>query len=221
MVTILPALLERTSEGLAHGIERLSDVTPFLHVDIVGSLVNGEPTHSSPEQVAQVLNDPLLGVQYSMHLMNTADELERWLPSLATVSTVVSIIIHIEVGETLETHLRAIRASGKAVGVALNPDTSIESIRPYIHLLDQVMIMSVQPGEQGRAFEMNAIERVRTLRAEYPQLDITVDGAVTLENNIAQTLVQAGANVLVVGSRIAKAPEPKHAYEEFVRAVHA
>lgn len=219
MVTILPALLERTSEDLSRGIERLAVVSPFLHIDIVGSLVDGESTHCTPEQIARVLNDPLLGVQYSMHLMNTADELGSWLPVLGSVSTVVSIIIHAEVGPTLEKRLSEIRSSGKAVGLALNPDTPVDFIRPYIHQLDQVMIMSVQPGEQGRPFDVNAPERVRALRRDYPNLDIAVDGAVTLEGDVVRALVVAGATTLVVGSKIVKAQDPRQAYDEFVRAL--
>lgn len=111
---------------------------------------------------------------------------------------------HIEAGPHIHRTLQTIRSLGTQVGVTLNPGTPLSVIEPVIHMVDVVMIMSVNPGFGGQAFIPEAVERVRRLRqmAGDRALRIEVDGGVGADNTAA--LSAAGADTFVAGSSIFK-----------------
>jgi ribulose-phosphate 3-epimerase len=96
------------------------------------------------------------------------------------------------------------------VGVAFNPDTPIEEVVPIARSADFVLCMSVHPGLSGQSFLPNSYERIKFLRKALPSSTIAVDGGIH-ENNIVAVL-QAGANVIVVGSAIFWGGNPAIAY---------
>ncbi|HWE99543.1 MAG TPA: ribulose-phosphate 3-epimerase [Caulobacteraceae bacterium] len=111
---------------------------------------------------------------------------------------------HVEAGPHIHRTLQAIAALGTKVGVTLNPGTPVEAIEPVVHMVDVVMVMSVNPGFGGQAFIPEAVDRVRRLRAlagDRP-LRIEVDGGVGAGNVAA--LAAAGADTFVAGSSIFK-----------------
>jgi ribulose-phosphate 3-epimerase len=109
--------------------------------------------------------------------------------------------------------VQAIHAAGMKAGVSLNPHTPVSSIEHMIPDLDLVLIMSVNPGFGGQKFIEFAYEKVAEvseLADELnPELFIEVDGGVNEE--IGRQLVAEGANVLVAGSYVFKADDPKAA----------
>jgi ribulose-phosphate 3-epimerase len=114
------------------------------------------------------------------------------------------ITIHVEAGPHVHRSLQAIRALGKRAGVALNPGTPESMIEPVIDLVDLILVMSVNPGFGGQAFNRLAAEKISRLRplADRRAIDIEVDGGITAEN--ASIVAHAGANVLVAGSAVFK-----------------
>ena len=114
------------------------------------------------------------------------------------------ITVHAEAGPHLHRSLQAIRALGKKAGVALNPGTPESTIEPVIDLVDLILVMSVNPGFGGQAFNRFAAEKISRLRplAERRAIDIEVDGGITADN--APLVAHAGANVLVAGSAVLK-----------------
>src|SRR5437763_1964463 len=114
------------------------------------------------------------------------------------------ITVHVESSPHVHRSLQAIRALGKRAGVTLNPGTPIETIESVIDLVDMILIMSVNPGFGGQAFNPSALEKIaraRTLAGARP-IDIEVDGGITPDN--AAAVARAGANVLVAGSAVFK-----------------
>ena len=111
--------------------------------------------------------------------------------------------------------MRAIRSNGAQAGISLVLDTPLTSIQSLVasHEVDMVQVMSIaRIGVQGSRFDDRAYERIRALRAQFPELPIAVDGGVAQDN--AALLVAAGATHLGVGSAIVKSPDPAAAYEE-------
>src|SRR3989338_1609797 len=101
-----------------------------------------------------------------------------------------------------------------ARGVALGPQQSPDVLEPFESQFDFVQVMGIdREGRQGEPFDIKALYLVERLRARYPDLPLQVDGGVTLEN--ARALAAAGANRLVGGHAIVKAPDPAAAYQEF------
>lgn len=220
MVSIIPAILQLQRDDLEGEIRRLSMISPFLHIDVTGALVDAPAVVFSPNDLAEVLNDESLGVQYQIHLMVSHDELEQWLNALASVETVSAVIIHHEIGSGTLLFCQEIRSANQAAIVAINPDTPLDVVDGYVGMADGILVMGVVPGAQGKAFEPETLSRIAHLHKKYPQLTIMTDGAVSLEDQRAQALVSAGATTLVVGSQIRDAHDPQAVYDAFTAAVN-
>ena len=106
-----------------------------------------------------------------------------------------------------------IRALGMRAAVALKPKTPIEVVVPLCDAdaLDMVLCLSVEPGFGGQTFDRSTLPKVRALRAKFPTLDVQMDGGVNFET--MDDAARAGANVLVAGSAVFKAKDPKAAIE--------
>lgn len=119
------------------------------------------------------------------------------------------ITVHQEACVHLDRQVAQIHDLGCKAGVALNPATPVETLVDILHAVDMVLIMSVNPGFGGQKFIPRALDKVRRLRALAPDLLIQVDGGVNAETGAK--LVAAGADVLVAGSYVFGAKEPKEA----------
>ncbi|MBI5134842.1 hypothetical protein HZA86_01225 [Candidatus Uhrbacteria bacterium] len=221
MVTIIPAVLQLNKETLESEIERMSMISPFLHIDVTGALVDGEAVTFDAGALEEVLSNDILGLQYQVHFMLTPDELRQWIPPLLDCDTVSAMIIHHEIGSAeVLSFAEMVRSNNKSVIVAINPDTAVDVVDEYIGQVDGVMVMGVVPGAQGNPFEASTFDRVAELHRKFPQLSITVDGAVSLEDERAQKLAKSGAESLVVGSKIRDARDPQAVYDAFAAAVN-
>ena len=119
------------------------------------------------------------------------------------------ITVHQEACVHLDRQVAQIHDLGCKAGVALNPATPVETLVDILHAVDMVLIMSVNPGFGGQKFIPRALDKVRRLRALAPDLLIQVDGGVNAETGAK--LVAAGADVLVAGSYVFGAEEPREA----------
>lgn len=119
------------------------------------------------------------------------------------------ITVHQEACVHLDRQVAQIHDLGCKAGVALNPATPVETLVDILHAVDMVLIMSVNPGFGGQKFIPRALDKVRRLRTLAPDLLIQVDGGVNAETGAE--LVAAGADVLVAGSYVFGAKEPKEA----------
>ncbi len=129
------------------------------------------------------------------------------------------VSVHQEADPHLHRTLGALRAAGAKAGVVLNPSTPVEALVDLVGDFDFVLLMSVNPGFGGQSFIPRVFDKVRRLDAlrterATPFL-IQVDGGVGPDN--AQELVRAGADVLVAGNAVFKAPDPLRA----IRDLHA
>ncbi len=125
------------------------------------------------------------------------------------------ITVHAEAGVHLERTLAAIGALGKAAGVALNPATPESAIAYVLDRIDLVLVMSVNPGFGGQSFLPAVVEKIRRLRALIGArpIHIEVDGGITAAT--APAALAAGADVLVAGSSVFRAPP----YERAIAAL--
>jgi ribulose-phosphate 3-epimerase len=114
------------------------------------------------------------------------------------------ITVHAEAGPHLHRSLQAVRALGKKAGVSLNPATPLSAVAHVLELVDQVQVMSVNPGFGGQAFIREMLGKISDLRAMTVgrDIDIEVDGGIGPDN--AAALAAAGANALVAGSAVFK-----------------
>jgi ribulose-phosphate 3-epimerase len=142
-----------------------------------------------------------------VHLMIV--EPEKYIDSFRTAGADV-ITVHYEACPHLHRTLQQIRNTGAKAGVALNPHTPVELLQDLLGDFDLVCLMSVNPGFGGQKFIYRTLEKIRQLRAMLDAANvealIEIDGGVGLQN--AETLLQAGADVLVAGSSVFGAKDP-------------
>ena len=142
-----------------------------------------------------------------VHLMIV--EPEKYIERFREVGADV-ITVHYEACPHLHRTIQQIQATGAKAGVALNPHTPVSVLENVIEQLDLVCLMSVNPGFGGQKFIYQTIPKVRQLHemitVKNSNCMIEIDGGVGLQN--AQSLLAAGANVLVAGSAVFKSEDP-------------
>ena len=126
------------------------------------------------------------------------------------------VSVHQEADPHLHRTLRALRDAGAKAGVVLNPSTPVETLVDVVGDFDFVLLMSVNPGFGGQSFIPRILDKVRRLDAIRSErgapFQIEVDGGVGMKN--ARDLVAAGADVLVAGNAVFKAPDPAQAIRD-------
>ena len=123
------------------------------------------------------------------------------------------LTVHIEACPNLHRNIQQIKSLGMKAGVAVNPHTPVHLLTDILADVDVVNLMSVNPGFGGQVYIEHTYQKIKELRKmiddkNLPVL-IEIDGGITNEN--AQYIVDAGADVLVAGSSIFKASDPKKA----------
>jgi ribulose-phosphate 3-epimerase len=149
------------------------------------------------------------------HLM--IDEPERHLTAIRTAGG-DSVTVHYEVCLDPAATLALAREVGfEGVGLAFNPETSVEEVAPASAGFDLVNCMSVHPGFSGQAFLPESVERVRQLRQLLPSTHIQVDGGLDYDN--IRSVYDAGADLLVAGNAIFGREDLPRSYRRLVSAL--
>ena len=116
------------------------------------------------------------------------------------------ITVHAEACKHLDRTIDTIKEQGLLAGVAINPATPVTAIRHTLDKVDMVLVMTVNPGFGGQKLIPYTLDKVRELKAmidaQGAKVDIEVDGGITLNN--VETVMDAGANILVAGSAVFK-----------------
>lgn len=114
------------------------------------------------------------------------------------------VTVHLEACEDVKTTLDKIHACGMKAGLAVNPETDVKELVPYLEDVEMILIMSVHPGFGGQEFIPESLDKIREVRAmlneKNLEIDIQVDGGIYVEN--VREVLDAGANVIVAGSAV-------------------
>ena len=147
---------------------------------------------------------------FDAHLMITNPKryVKRFVESGADL-----VSFHYEAEQDIDGTLDIIKQAGCKCGLAINPDTDVDVIKPYLGKLDLILVMTVFPGFGGQKFidgSLDRINRAKRLRDEYKvNAVVEVDGGVNTQN--AQSIIDAGADVLVAGNAVFGAADRKQA----------
>lgn len=189
---------------LEKDVQLVNKYADLFHLDIMDGIFVPNISYGFPvvEAISKIAEKPL-----DVHLMiiNPENYIERF----AKVGTAM-LSFHLNATDKPAEALQQIRENGMKAGLVINPDLPVESLFPYLHLCDYVLLMSVFAGFGGQKFIEDTYDRIRTLKAEIERqgldISIEVDGGVSPEN--AQALIAAGAEILVAGSAVFKAEDP-------------
>jgi ribulose-phosphate 3-epimerase len=202
---VSPSVLSADFANLQRDVEFLhNSEAEWIHVDVMDGVF--VPNISFGFPVLQAIRQHTTKF-IDVHLMIV--EPEKYIEQFRAAGADL-ISVHYESTQHLDRIIHQIKATGAQAGIVLNPATPVSVLSEVIHLLDLVLIMSVNPGFGGQSFIQNSLHKVvdckNLIAAKGSKAKIEVDGGVNLQN--AASLVAAGADVLVAGNAVFKSENP-------------
>ncbi|PKL36410.1 ribulose-phosphate 3-epimerase [Candidatus Peregrinibacteria bacterium HGW-Peregrinibacteria-1] len=205
---LAPSILSADFGRLNEQIDLLRDKVELFHIDVMdGHFV---PNISFGAPVMKWIDK---GLFLDVHLM--IENPEKYVEDFIRAGG-DRIIVHAEATDDLRGLLGKIVDLGALPGVSIKPSTPVESIFEVLDVLDEVLIMTVEPGFGGQEFMEDMMPKIKELRAHGFEGDIGVDGGINAET--AKVCIEAGANLLIAGSYIYGADDPLERVELLKRS---
>lgn len=208
---IAPSLLAADFMNLQRDVEMINQSeADWLHLDIMDGVFVPNISFGFPilKGLKKICRKPM-----DVHLMIV--EPHKFIREVAETGAYL-MNVHYEACTHLHRTIAGIHEAGMQAGVTLNPHSPISLLEDIIQDVDVVMLMSVNPGYGGQTFIEHTVEKTRRLREMIDQKGlntlIEIDGGVNLETG--KRLLEAGADVLVAGSFVFKATDPKAIIKE-------
>lgn len=199
MNILAPSILSADFNVLGEQIQTVAKAgAQYIHVDVmdgifVPSISYGMPVIKSVRKSTDAVFD--------VHLMIT--EPVRYIRDFVDSGADI-ITVHVEACKDIDETIRDIKACGVRAAVAINPETPVDKIMPYLDDIDMALVMSVHPGFGGQKFIPDVLDKVRIIRSYYRDnnmdKDIEIDGGINFDN--LPEVIEAGANVIVAGSSV-------------------
>jgi ribulose-phosphate 3-epimerase len=196
-VKISPSLLSSDFSNLEREVRRVTEAgADSIHLDVMDGRFVPNLTFGAP--VIKSLRDKT-DIPLIAHLM--VQEPEYLISDFAQAGS-DTIIIHAECHGHLHRMIQQIKESGASAGIALNPATPLNVLEYVLGDIDELLIMTVNPGFGGQEFISTMLPKIRDARVMAEEagygLDISVDGGINPDT--CKSVVEAGANVLIAGS---------------------
>ncbi|MBC8207289.1 MAG: ribulose-phosphate 3-epimerase [Kiritimatiellales bacterium] len=203
-IEIMPSILAADMGNLEAGI-RLCEQSGAdqIHVDVMDGVF--VPNISmGPAAVAMANRVTDLPLDVHLMLLRPQEHIEAFAKAGSD-----TILIHIEADCDVEDTLKKIRELGCKAGITVNPPTPVDAIFNCLEdgLVDEVLVMSVNPGFGGQSYIADAEAKVAEVRRRYPDMLIAIDGGIDLET--VEPAAAHGANLFVAGTSLFKAPDMK------------
>ena len=202
MKTIIsPSILGGSFSNMEKIIKSLDQSeAEYIHFDVMdGDFV---PNLTFGPQFISNLRDHTKKV-FDVHLM--INRVGKFLDDYINAGSDI-ITFHLEIEENLNELISKIKGKNIKVGIAIKPNTPCEEIKNLLHSIDQVIVMTVEPGFGGQSFMDSQIDKIKNIfnyvRDQKLNVDIEIDGGVNYETG--KTCIDAGANILVAGSFLFK-----------------
>jgi ribulose-phosphate 3-epimerase len=201
MASVAPTILATTPEDYAQRISNVKGFATRLHIDIADGVFEDQKSVG----LSQVYD--IDGVPFDLHLMMVHPEGQ--FESICSLQPQL-VITHFEAPFNHEDFFRQLRSVDIKPGLALKTETTVEQAKELLPLVDHLIVFTGKLGHNGGEFRADCLEKIAQARAINPNLEIAVDGG--LDQVTARQAIEAGADLLDVGSFIHDSPDPEIAY---------
>jgi len=207
-VKVSPSILASNFSSLGEEVQSITKAgADYIHVDVMdGHFV---PNLTIGPDVVKSIRDKS-DIPFDVHLM--IDPVQPYIEGFVNAGADI-ISIHPEANDDTDACIKKIKSHNVKAGLAINPDTNWEVVKPYMDVLDLILVMSVHPGFGGQKFIESALDKLEILRKEIDQsgrdIELEIDGGINFEN--IQSVIDAGANVIVAGTTTFKGGQSEYA----------
>lgn len=213
-IEIVPAILPKNIKEIEEKLFLVRGLVKKVQIDICdGFFVSNKtwPYNSSDSDVFSRIYTEREGLPFwqefdfevDLFVKKPEEVLERWISAGAK-----SLVIHLKSTENLEQIIKNIN-SRVEVGLGIETEGHLVDFEKYIPSVSFIQFMGIKKiGFQGQEFNQKVLEVIKETRSKYPDLQISIDGGVNLEN--AKKIIESGANKLIFGSAIFGSPDPRN-----------
>lgn len=193
MIKVSTSIL--SSKDRIESIKKLNTTTTdYIHIDAMDNIF--VPNYQLPVEETNKLAN-YSNKKFDIHLM--VEDPLNYINKLNCKNIINNITFHIEINKDIDDIINVIKKEGYGVGIAIKPNTNIDTLNKYLDKIDIVLIMSVEPGFGGQKFKKETINKIIYLRNKKPDILIEIDGGI--DNEISND-IRLISDVLVSGSYI-------------------
>jgi len=209
-VQIIPAILEKDLEEIQEKVKLFENLEPVIHIDVDDGSFGSNTTYLD----TAAINELFTASTFELHLM-VQNPLE-FVPS--EPKAVKKIIVQLESSHLSRDVVQEIEERGFELGIALNPETPIEELEPFLEVVKSVQFMTIHPGFQGQEFIPEVLTKIKEFKETYPLIPVQVDGGINPKT--ARLCIEAGATLLVSGSYLVHCEEIQSCINELEGAAY-
>ena len=182
-------------------IKKINDCNiDYIHIDVMDKTFVDNVAYSM-EEIREI--NAISNKKLDVHLM--VNDPFKYIDNLRDMN-IEYITFHVEIDEDINKLIDIVHGMGYKCGLAINPNTNIDALEPYISNIDLILVMSVMPGYGGQLFINSIYNKLESLRNKYKNMIISVDGGIN-QDNIYK--LRSLVDMLVIGSYLSTETKEK------------
>lgn len=205
MAEIIPSINVQTFAEVQERVKKVEPFVSWCHLDVTDGIFSQHKTWNNSADLPSLET----ALKAEAHLMVKEPEkmLASWLKR-----PIARVIVHLEAVSDMDWVIQRCRDAGIEIGVAINPGTAWEGLKPWLEKVDLVQTLAVKPGPSGQNIAENTYEKIANIHKSCPRCIIELDGGVNLETG--KRAAECGASILVAGSYVFNALDIQKAIED-------